>query len=279
MKSQGPLYSTHYIHGTTPDEQRRLSRLNDLLNVRCIAEMAVQEGDRILDVGSGLGQFSSALAREAGARGAVVAVEGDLRQVAEARRLAAEDKESLRVDVREGDAYALPLGPNEWGTFDIAHARFVLEHVREPLKIVQQMARAVRNGGRVVLADDDHDLLRFWPPVPAGIALWQAYIRTYDILGNDPHIGRKLVSLLFEAELQPHRNTWLFFGSCQGHPRFQDYVSNLVNVLQGAREHMISQKLIAHDTFDDAVQDIVQWSRLPDAALWYGMSWAEGIRR
>ncbi len=277
MKTEGPLYSTTYIHGTTSDEQRRLTRLNDLLNDRSLAEMDARAGDRILDVGSGLGQFSRLLGRSVGAT--VVAVEGDPRQIIEARRQADEAGESTLVDFREGDAYALPLASDEWGSFHIAHARFVLEHVQEPLRIVQQMASAVRPGGRVILADDDHDLLRFWPELPEGIALWRAYMDTYTILGNDASIGRKLVSLLRDAGLQPCRNNWLFFGSCQGHPHFPDYVANLVNVLKGARRSMLSNQLITAEGFDHAVEGIERWSRLPDATLWYGMSWAEGLLR
>jgi SAM-dependent methyltransferase len=253
---EGPLYATNY----------------------CLAEIAVRRGDRIVDAGSGLGQFSRALARVAGA-GAVVGVEGDARQLVEARRQANEAGEADLVEFREGDAYSLPLRPGEWGTFDVAHARFVLEHVREPVRIVQQMAGAVKMGGRVVLADDDHELLRFWPELPGGVAVWRAYMRTYAILGNDADVGRKLVSLLHRAGLQPRKNSWIFFGSCQGNPDFQDYVSNFVNVVRGARESILAHRLMSDGMIDDAMKQMQEWSNLPDAALWYGMSWAEGVRR
>jgi hypothetical protein len=49
--------SDHYIHGATPEQQRRLSRLNDLLNEASLRELGLSGGERILDVGSGLAQF------------------------------------------------------------------------------------------------------------------------------------------------------------------------------------------------------------------------------
>ncbi|HBK89571.1 MAG TPA: hypothetical protein PKM91_17350, partial [Cyclobacteriaceae bacterium] len=55
-----------YIHGTDPIEQARLSKLNELINARCIALMPVKAGDKILDVGSGLGQFTHQLAQLTG---------------------------------------------------------------------------------------------------------------------------------------------------------------------------------------------------------------------
>src|SRR5262245_60407874 len=86
---------SHYLHGTAPDEQSRLSRLNDLINERSLREMALAGGERVLDVGSGLGQLSRAVAR-LGAR--VVGVERSAEQLAEARRQASAAGESGLVD-------------------------------------------------------------------------------------------------------------------------------------------------------------------------------------
>jgi cyclopropane fatty-acyl-phospholipid synthase-like methyltransferase len=52
--------SSEYIHGTHPDEQARLSLLNDLLNRGSLRELQLQGGERVLDVGCGLGQLARA---------------------------------------------------------------------------------------------------------------------------------------------------------------------------------------------------------------------------
>jgi len=36
--------NSQYLHGTTPSEQERLSRLNELLNERSLQEMALRPG-------------------------------------------------------------------------------------------------------------------------------------------------------------------------------------------------------------------------------------------
>ena len=87
------------------------------------------------------------------------------------------------------------------GQFDVARARFVLEHIPTPLQVVRNMARAVRPGGRVILSDDDYDGLRLWPEPPGFSLVWNAYQRTYDRHGNDPIVGRRLVQLLHQAGL------------------------------------------------------------------------------
>src|SRR5213595_2680037 len=122
-----------YIHGTSESEQKRLSLLNDvLLNQAMLREMDLRGDETILDFGAGLGQFTRAMAR-AVPRGRVVGIERNEEQLAGARRLAAADDESNRVEFRSGDVLDLRLSDREWGSFDVAHARFLLEHVPDPL--------------------------------------------------------------------------------------------------------------------------------------------------
>jgi SAM-dependent methyltransferase len=268
--------SSQYLHGTRPDEQRRLSLLNDLLNAGSLREMRLKGAERILDVGSGLGQLSRAMARVAGAR--VIGVERSAEQIVEAERQAAQAGESGLVEFRQGDAAPLPLRDEEWGTFDIAHTRFLLEHLREPLPVVQAMSRAVRPGGRIILEDDDHDLMRLWPEPPGFKALWQAYQRGYEYLGNDPRIGRRLVSLLVEAGAEPARNAFVFFGSCAGEAHFQYYVENLIGVINGARATVVEAGLLDAASFDAAIAGLHEWSRGAAATIWYAVAWAEGRR-
>ena len=81
------MSESHYLHGTAPDEQARLGIMNRLLNEAALREMKLAGGERVLDVGSGLGQLTRAMARQAGKP--AVGIERSADQLAEARRLAA----------------------------------------------------------------------------------------------------------------------------------------------------------------------------------------------
>ena len=271
------LGESRYIHGTEPQEQGRLSKLNDLLNEAALREMALKGGERVLDVGSGLGQLARAIARRAGTR--VVGVERSQDQIALAEKLALEAGEEGHVEFRQGDATDFPLTDQEWGTFDVAHTRFLLEHVPQPAVVVEGMARAVRKGGRIILQDDAHDVMRLWPEPPGFGPLWAAYIRSFDRAGNDPIVGHRLVSLLHGAGCVPVRNTWLFFGSCAGETElFPAYVRNLIGVILTARDYMLEQGLLNAQHLDWAIEALEQWGRRPDVSIWYAVSWAEGRR-
>src|SRR5438552_1998776 len=102
-----------YIHGTTEEEQRRLAKLNDLINEASLKELALRGGENILDVGSGLGQFTRLLARTAGRGTRVIGIERDKLQLGEAIRLARQEGEEGLVDFRGGDAVRLLLREDE----------------------------------------------------------------------------------------------------------------------------------------------------------------------
>lgn len=269
---------SHYIHGTSPEEQARLSLLNDLLNKACLKEMKLNAEQKILDIGSGLGQFTRLMAKTALQKPFVLGIERDQAQLRQAMDFARSSKEEELVVFKQGDATQLPLEQDEWESFDLVHARFVLEHVRKPADVVQQMVAACRPGGRLVIADDDHDIFRLYPECPGFNELWQAYIRSYDRLGNDPYIGRRLVHLLHEAGMHKIRNTFIFFGDCAGNSTFEAFVDNIIGVVAGARTVIIEHQLLTESFFDQSIAAMHQWKKRKDAALWYAMNWAEGYK-
>ena len=272
-----PEVGSQYIHGTSPAEQERLSLLNELLNAASLRAMRLRPGDRVLDLGSGLGQLTRAMARQVQPDGLVIGVEREQEQLAEARHRARASSSATAVEFRRGEAEDLPLEEAEWGSFDVGHARFVLEHLANPQTAVRAMTRAVRPGGRVVLEDDNHELLRLWPPCPEVDALWQAYIETWASLGNDPYVGRKLTTLLRQAGADPRRSDMLFFGGSAGEASFEAYVANFVGILEGARQAIVEATDWSESQIDKAIGAFGEWSELEDAVLWYATCWAEGV--
>ncbi len=265
---------TTYVHGTHPEEQQRLADLNALINAHSLAALEPRLGERMVDFGSGLGQFSLAVARATGAP--VIGIERSDEQRARAVDLARELGESANVEFRCGDAAVPPLTSAEQGSFDVAHARFLLEHVQDPLAVVRAMAAAVRSGGRVVIEDDDHEVFRPWPEPPGVMLVWRAYMRTYDRLGMDPHVGRRLVQLLAQAGLRPSRSRLLPFGACSGEPSFVPLVRNLASIFTGARNAILATGGATEAEFELALRSLAEFETRGDGVFWYTISWAEG---
>ncbi|MFF9351915.1 methyltransferase domain-containing protein [Streptomyces sp. NPDC014734] len=120
-------------------------QLLDLLDLR--------EGQTVLDVGCGPGTDLPALAERVGDSGTVIGVDHDPAMLARARE---RTNDLPRVEIREGDAHALPVEP---GTVDRAKIDRVLMHVAEPADALAQLRRAARPGARIGLAEPDWDTL------------------------------------------------------------------------------------------------------------------------
>jgi SAM-dependent methyltransferase len=96
-------------------------------------------GERILEVGAGVGTMTKRLAE----RGRVVAVEPSARGAAALRAAVAGDE---RVEVVEGDLSAVPAEP----AFDTAVLINVLEHIPDDVAALRQIAERLDPGGTVL---------------------------------------------------------------------------------------------------------------------------------
>jgi ubiquinone/menaquinone biosynthesis C-methylase UbiE/DNA-binding transcriptional ArsR family regulator len=159
---------------------------DDLLRARATAAL-VQPGLRVADIGTGTG----VLALELAALGLdVIGIDRSEAMLEAARRKwdAIESEEIGSVEFRPGNAHDLPL---ESASVDAAFAHMVLHSLEEPDRAIQEMARVVRPGGRVILVDflpHEHE----WMKQELGL-LW---------LGFAPE---KLASWIDEAGLEAPR--------------------------------------------------------------------------
>ncbi|MEU4000789.1 methyltransferase domain-containing protein [Streptomyces fungicidicus] len=146
LGTPSPDQAAYMLRAAAGDAGRAYKqRLLDLLDIRA--------GQTVLDVGCGPGTDLPALAERAGDGGTVIGVDHDPAMLLRAReRTAGLD----RVEVREGDAHALPVAP---GTVDRARIDRVLMHVAEPADVLGQLRRATRPGARIGLAEPDWDTL------------------------------------------------------------------------------------------------------------------------
>ena len=265
---------SHYLHGSTPTEQSRLSRLNELMNDRCFSKLKLNAGDRVLDVGSGLGQMTFKISKSIGNNGFCLGIERDSNQLASAIG----NFQASNLEFRKGDAMELPLRGDEVGSFDFVHCRFLLEHLSNPNKAVTEMFKGLKPGGRILLADDDHQVMTLYPEPPGFQNLWNAYMDSYVEVGNDPFIGRKLHKLLIDNGIKSVTNDVVFFGDCAGTSTFQLFVDNLIEVILPSYEVMVGNNSIGEQDFKAAIEAIREWSKLPHASIWYTICFAEGIK-
>src|SRR2546422_1032104 len=113
------------------------------VSAQLLHRLSVRDGDKVLDVATGPGWVAGAAATR-GAR--VVGIDISRSMV----DLAASSYPAVRFV--QGDAESLPFGSSR---FDLSVSNLGLSHVAHPTRMVAEMARVTREGGRVALTTHD----------------------------------------------------------------------------------------------------------------------------
>ncbi|KIZ17246.1 class I SAM-dependent methyltransferase [Streptomyces natalensis] len=109
-----------------------------------VAELGLQEGDRVLDAGCGTGRALEALRAAVGPRGTVLAADLTPEMLHEAVRAGRDRFAALLL----ADATRLPL-PD--GALDAVFAAGLVSHLADSAGGLAELARVVRPGGRLAL--------------------------------------------------------------------------------------------------------------------------------
>ena len=159
------------------------------------AELGLEPGMRVLELGCGTGEDSRALARIVGPEGEVVGIDASEAMISVARQRS--EGTGLPVSFHVGDAMQLDL-PTD--SFDAVRCERLLIHVPDPAVVLGEMVRVTRPGGRVVVVDIDFDgILIDLPDVDRDL-LRRAIHGMTDAMSAG-QIGRQLPRRFREAKL------------------------------------------------------------------------------
>ena len=135
----------YVFDNAAPQAASRLAVLAEVFDpgtIRHLAARGVGAGWRCLEIGGGLGSITRWLSTQVGAQGSVLTTDIDTRHL-QAMRMAS-------VDVREHDILVDSLPE---GSFDLAYARLVLEHLVDPDAAIARMIAALKPGGWLLVED------------------------------------------------------------------------------------------------------------------------------
>jgi ubiquinone/menaquinone biosynthesis C-methylase UbiE len=108
-----------------------------------------------LDVGCGPGHLACELAKEVAPRGRIFAIDKSPESVDATKARAVKEELSDSVDVQVGDATALGF-PDD--TFDFVVAAQVYSFVPNVAQAIEEAARVLRKGGRLLVLESDWDM-------------------------------------------------------------------------------------------------------------------------
>ncbi len=109
-----------------------------------VKELGIKPGYHVLDIGSGTGVLLPFLIAELGDEGKIVALDFSTEMLGQAQ---AKNFPSI-VGFAQADVLAIPLADN---SVDLAICNSVFPHFNDKVKALEEIARVLRNNGRLVI--------------------------------------------------------------------------------------------------------------------------------
>lgn len=243
----------NYALGYTNVEHERLIRQAARIapyTERLFREAGIGPGQRVLDLGSGVGDVSMLLARIVGPSGEVVGIERDASSIARANARVAEaglrNISFTRTDVNQ-IATDRP--------FDAAVGRFILMFLPDPASVLRSLTQLVRPGGVVAFQEPSWiPFLAYAARFPLLSKLLHVIHETFLRSGVNPEMGIVLYRVFQEAGLPApamHMETPLGTDA--------NFMSLICDLLSSVRplmqQHNISLEALGNlDTLADRIQ-------------------------
>jgi SAM-dependent methyltransferase len=147
----------------------------------------------LLDAGCGTGEITARLA-ELFPQAALTGIDLEEPHLERARRLCP------RARFEKGDALELHFAE---ATFDLAVCRHLLQAVPDAGRVVREMVRVLKPGGRLHLIAEDYGMLWCHPTGLDADGFWQRVPHLYGAaVGCDLYVGRKMFTLLHDLGLR-----------------------------------------------------------------------------
>ncbi|MFA5074996.1 MAG: class I SAM-dependent methyltransferase [Candidatus Babeliales bacterium] len=142
--------SQHYAIAVGEEDKDRLLVLNEIYNPESfqLLKQYVEKGKNVLELGCGLGICSQYMAKLVGEKGSVLATDINQEQIDLAQKMKASELKNLNF--RKISALELEKLEQK---FDVIYVRFLLMHLPNPEKILEQIKKVLSPNGKVIIED------------------------------------------------------------------------------------------------------------------------------
>ena len=234
--------SSDYLLGSSDAEHERLIRQAAHIapiTERFFREAGIGPGQRVLDLGSGLGDVAMLAGKLVGPPGEVVGIERDARSITRARARANQAGQH-NVSFTQSDVAQISASKS----FDAVVGRFILQFLPDPVGVLRSLSQLLRPGGIVAFQEPSWvPLLQLCPH----LRLWSAGASLiYEIgrrAGVHTEMGLALHKVFQEAGLPAPKmhmdvplgsdrdfTRWIYDVLCTLQPRIQQFNLSLESV-------------------------------------------------
>lgn len=262
-----------YLHGFSEREQARLREQARFAEFAVYRDVNLSHVKRLLEVGCGVGAQSEIILRRF-PNLHLTGIDRSEAQLGAARAfLSSLQFAEGRFDLRSMDATNLEFPEGE---FDGAFLCWILEHVQEPITVLNEVRRVLRPGAPVFITEVMNSSFFLDPYSPAVWKYWMAFNDLQYELKGDPFVGAKLGNLLVASgyrDIRTSVKTWHFDNRQPG--RRREMIAYWTDLLLSAAEQLVSYGSVTPELVEDAKRELKTVSSNPNAVFLFDFMQAE----
>ncbi|WP_028401649.1 class I SAM-dependent methyltransferase [Ectobacillus panaciterrae] len=230
------------------------------------------KGMTILDVGCGTGAITRGIAEAVGPNGRVVGIDNNPNLIEKARQA---HGETPGLTFETGDIYNLPYE----GQFDIVTSARVLIWLSDPLKALKMMKSAAKIGGRILIADYNHEKISWEPEPPSSmLSFYSAYLKWRSDAGMDNAIADHLPDMFQKIGIEEITVTPQHEVTKRTDPDFQTRIGIWADTASSRGVQMEGDRYITEKEYVTAEKEYREWMVQEAQSLTMYMLAVEGVR-
>ena len=244
---------SEYVHGYSDRESERLSDQARTLEGLLHHDTSYPAGARVLEAGCGVGAQTAILAKKS-PEARIISVDISQGSIDQARRLV-RDEGLFNVQFQRADIFQLPF---QGDCFDHIFLCFVLEHLSDPIRAMQELKKILLPGGTLTVIEGDHGSCYFHPETREALACWRSLNAVQAELGGNSHIGRELYPLLCRAGFREVRVSPRMVYSDRSRPEMRTgFVENtIIPMVEGVKAQALQMGLVDSDAWVKGIDDL-----------------------
>ncbi len=263
-----------YVHGYSAKECNRLIDQATTLTELLHSDTAYPEGSLVLEAGCGVGAQTITLAHNS-PKANIISIDISEESLDVARK-GAQAMGLKNVAFQHADIFKLPFKAS---SFDYVFVCFVLEHLSNPGKALEQLKRVLTPGGSITVIEGDHGSAYFHPDSSYAKRAIQCLIDLQRQAGGDSLIGRRLYPLLVQAGFHSVKVSPRMVYADGSRPELVDgFVrKTFTAMVEGVSEQAVGHGLIGEEPWDQGIRDLYRTAE-DDGTFCYTFFKAVGLR-
>jgi SAM-dependent methyltransferase len=242
-----------YVHGYSDKELKRLGDQANTLDSLLHHDTVFTKGNRVLEAGCGTGEQTKIIARE-NPLSLFTSIDISNDSLKKAKNIIQEIN-LQNVQLLNADIFHLPFSDE---CFDHVFLCFVLEHLGDPDKALDEFKRVLKKNGTIMMIEGDHGSTYFYPDSREAHLAIQCLVELQGRGKGDANIGRRLYPLLENSDFRNIKISPRMVYVDDSKPGLvEGFTRNtFAAMIEGVKEKAISEKLIDRETFEKGVRDL-----------------------